>query len=214
MQSNNTYQITFLRHGESIANANSLLQGQSDWNLSPKGIDQANELATNWLVNNKSFDLIISSPLKRASETARIISQQLQLPLIFDPVWSERAFGVYEGKSYEEIIDMNPEFDFSQPIEQTGGSESLFDVYLRAGIGLLSLLRYPPGAYLVVSHGATLNMLMFNILGISPLGNPKSPRFVFGNTGYIDLIYLTDELQWRILNFVNHSRQGEEIQGL
>jgi len=207
------YHITLLRHGESVANAKGLLQGQSDWPLTDTGVQQARRLAKQWEANSNAFDLIIASPLSRARETAREISKTLQLPVIFDRDWRERNFGSYEKKSYEEIISLDGGVNFSHPIEPVGGGESLSDLYLRAGKAVQAILRRAPGKYLIVSHGAILNMALYHILGLSTHGNPKSPRFVFGNTGFIELLYFPEQLQWRFLGFVNTSRQGEEIQG-
>lgn len=197
------YLITFMRHGESIANASGLLQGQSDWPLTENGADQASRAAQKWIEQKRSYNLVISSPLSRASQTAKIIAEELGLPLFFDPLWCERNFGEFETKSYEELSTAAGSIDFSQPIEPTGGGESLYELYLRAGKALLSLFKQPPGSYLVVSHGAMLNMTLFHIMSLSPYGNSKSPRFIFSNTGYIDLSYNPEQRQWRILNFRN-----------
>ena len=64
------YQIVFLRHGESLGNAAGIIQGQADFPLSEKGINQARVLAKYWQDKSRTFDLIISSPLIRAMQTA------------------------------------------------------------------------------------------------------------------------------------------------
>jgi broad specificity phosphatase PhoE len=213
MTNTQDFHIILLRHGESVANASGLLQGQSDWPLTETGVNQAKTLALQWKTNDRQFDLIISSPLIRAQSTAQEIANTLQFPIIYEQDWRERNFGSYEKMSYDDIVNKDGGVDFSHPYETIGGGESLLDLYFRAGRAVQSLIQKPPGNYLVVAHGAILNMALYHILGLSPIGNPKSPRFVFGNTGYVDLMYMPEGQQWRILAFVNHSRQGEEIQG-
>ncbi len=66
--------ITLLRHGESEGNTSGVLQGQSDYPLTTLGFEQAQRLALYWKANQVKFDLIISSPLLRASQTAEIIA--------------------------------------------------------------------------------------------------------------------------------------------
>src|SRR3989304_4016564 len=69
-----------------------------------------------------------------------------------------------------------------EPVFRSGESE--WDLYLRAAGAVQSLVRRPPGAYLVVSHGAILNAALRSILGIPPRGRAWPTRFVFDNTGY------------------------------
>lgn len=76
--------------------------GQIDMPLNEEGIKQAittrNELA------NIKIDLIISSPLSRALETAKIVNERRNIPLIIDERAIERNLGIYEGKSNEQEI--------------------------------------------------------------------------------------------------------------
>lgn len=91
------YQFVFLRHGESLGNAQSRWQGQSDYPLTDKGRAQARALAERWKAENAQFDLILSSPLGRAKETAEIIASSLNVCVELDPIWLERAIGEMEG---------------------------------------------------------------------------------------------------------------------
>ena len=73
--------ITLLRHGESEGNISGVLQGQTDYPLTKTGIEQAQRLASTWKAQDVKFDLIISSPLLRASQTAQIIATNLGSPI-------------------------------------------------------------------------------------------------------------------------------------
>ncbi len=191
------YFITLLRHGESEGNSSGVIQGQSDYPLTQTGIKQAKELASDWKLNHTSFDLIISSSLLRASQTAEIIADSLQVPIEFDPAWKERNFGSLQGISLQEI---NQDVDFFHPYQPIGGSgESQLDLFIRAGQALQNILRRSPGSYLIISHGGILNKALYVIMGITPQGHYNSPIFHFGNTGYAQFRYNPDSHQWAVL---------------
>ncbi|MCK4900214.1 MAG: histidine phosphatase family protein [Anaerolineales bacterium] len=197
------YAITLLRHGQSVGNAEGYRQGQSDFPLTETGIAQAHSLAEHWLTESRTFDLVISSPLARARQTAEIITATLELPLEFDPLWMERDNGRLAGLKAEEADQHFPRPDFIhpyQPIGETG--ESQWELYLRAGRAVQSLLRRPAGNYLVVSHGGILNMVMYAMLGIVPQANFQGARFRFRNAAFTTLTYNPLENTW-VLEGVN-----------
>lgn len=198
------YLITFLRHGESEGNADGILQGQSDYPLTLKGECQAKALAERWKIQDQHFEGIISSPLKRAARTAQIVAEALGLEVEYDPVWMERYFSALEGRPIDELVKMNPPVDFHHPFEQLGGNgESEVDLYLRACRGVQELLRRPASSYLVIAHGAILNMALYACLGLAPQGKIHSIRFRLGNTAYVNLRYDSSVRQWWLVNLVN-----------
>ena len=193
------FEITFLRHGESLGNFQGIIQGQSDYPLTEVGIRQAQSLASRWSRERRTFDRLISSPLGRARQTAEIIAAELGLPLTLDAEWSERCFGKFEGCTLQEIQQISPGVDLFHPYDAVGEvGESLVDVYLRASRALESLLRQPAGRYLVVSHGGILHMAFYAILGLAPQGNFNRLRFHIGNTAFTRVTYHPERRQWRI----------------
>ena len=70
------------RHGQTTWNAQNKVCGITDVDLTDKGREQAKELAL--VVADKSIDVIISSPLKRAVETSRIVSEMYNIPIKID----------------------------------------------------------------------------------------------------------------------------------
>jgi broad specificity phosphatase PhoE len=195
-------QINMIRHAESTGNAAKLIQGQSDAPLTNIGENQADALARYWKDKDITFDLIISSPQARARSTAQRISKALQVPLNFDDNWMERAFGNLEGISFSEILKQVPMNDFFHPYTRIGGNgESVMDLFLRASKAVQDLLANPPGQYLVVSHGALLNMALYAILGLNPQNYHTGPRFHFKNTGVTELTYDPGARVWRFLGF-------------
>jgi broad specificity phosphatase PhoE len=198
------HSFIFLRHAESVGNINGRIQGQSDFPLTELGLIQAYQIGILLKNSGESFVKIITSPLKRAYETANCLVELLKVPVLIEPIWMERCFGDFEGKEIEKIKEENPSLEFNHPfIPPTHNAESLFDVYLRASKAVQNLMEYPEGSYLIVSHGAFLNMVVYSILGLSPQSNPYSPRFHFGNTGFLKTTYTKETSVWQMLSFVN-----------
>jgi 2,3-bisphosphoglycerate-dependent phosphoglycerate mutase len=187
------YTIILLRHGESIGNVEGFHQGQVDFDLTPRGVAQVKALLRRWKRETVTFDLVIASPLKRASQTAELIAQALQVTLQFDPDWMERDVGLLGGLRPEEAEEVAPRPPFMHPYQAVGETgESQWELYLRAGRAVQNLLKNPPGRYLVVSHGGILNLAFYAILGIAPQANFTGPRFRFANTAFATLTYRPD----------------------
>ncbi|MCS6906591.1 MAG: histidine phosphatase family protein [Anaerolineales bacterium] len=203
MEAINYYQIYLLRHGESTGNANGYHQGQYDFPLSEKGTQQARRLASLLKARGLNFDRIISSPLSRARQTAEILAETLSVPLELDPIWMERDAGLLSGLRPEEAQKLYPRPDFISLYEKIGKTgESQWELFLRAGQAIESILRCGPGRYLVVSHGGILNMVMYATLGIFPQPNFYGAQFLFTNTGYAVLHFYPETHNWLLAELV------------
>lgn len=200
------YHLTLLRHGESQGNSEGRHQGQADYQLTDQGREQVRLLLERWLSEGKVFDLVISSPLARAIETAKIIAEGLNIPLKPEPLWMARDNGLLARLRPEEVQQIAPEPVFLnpyQPIGQTG--ESLWQLYLRAGSAIQAILNSPPGKYLVVSHGGMLNRSMCAILGIPPVPQLLGPHFQFSNSAFASLTYTPASHCWMVLGVNDHA---------
>ena len=199
------YHLVFLRHGESIGNAQSRWQGQSDYPLTDKGRAQARALAKRWKSEDMKFDLVITSPLVRAQETANIIAKVLNLKVERDEIWLERDIGEMEGMTADEVRKI-PQPPFTTPYDSIGGDgEGDWALFLRAGQALHNLLQRPAGSYLIVSHGGLLNQLMHAIVGIAPHADPSGVRFRFENTSFARVIYFPHQHRWAIDTLNDHT---------
>lgn len=202
MTETESYDFVFLRHGESVGNAQGRYQGQSDYPLNEIGRSQARVLAERWSEQKMKFDLAVTSPLVRASETAEIVAGALGVPIEADPIWMERDMGELSGLTVEEAGRRFPEPRFRTPHQSFGErGEGDWELFLRAGRAIHELLKRPAGRYLIVSHGALLNKVMYVVLGISVQANSGGPSFRFGNTAFVALNYLPARHQWRFLRF-------------
>ena len=194
----NLYQFTLLRHGESIGNAQSRWQGQSDYPLTERGRAQARMLAERWKSEGIKFDIVITSPLVRAKETAEIVASELNSKLEIDPIWMERHIGEMEGLTIEEV-QQRPQPPYATPYYSIGGDgEGDWELFLRAGKALHELLKRPAGSYLIVSHGGMLNQLMHAIVGIALHADPGGVRFHFENASFSQVTYFPQKHRWAI----------------
>ena len=91
----------FLRHGETLSNTNSIYAGWSNEGLTPRGRMQAEEAAKK--LANFNIDVIYSSPLRRAVQTAETIATYLNKILIIEETFKELRLGLWEGLHEDEI---------------------------------------------------------------------------------------------------------------
>lgn len=113
--------ISVLRHGETNYNKFGKFHGITDIELNEIGEQQAQNAIEK--LDNK-YDVIITSPLKRAHQTANIVNEKLGLEIIENELLKERNFGNLEGLTWEEFIDKYPEessknnIDFQPELEK------------------------------------------------------------------------------------------------
>lgn len=103
--------IYFIRHGESEANQNKVFAGQKDDSLlTKKGREQARSTAKEILTEGIQIDRIITSPLKRAVETAQIIAQEIGFDIsdiIQDERITEYDLGSLSGTPWTPVINVS-----------------------------------------------------------------------------------------------------------
>ena len=199
------FHITLMRHGESVGNAESRWQGQADYPLTDTGRAQARALAVRWKNEKVKFDLVIASPLVRTKETAEIIASALNVTIEFEPLWLERDNGDFSGLTAYEVRQNFTQSQFSTPYDPVGGDgEGDWELFLRAGQALQSLLKREPARYLIVSHGGLLNQFMHAVTGVAPQANNAGTRFRFGNTAFAQLMYYPHQHRWAIDRLNDH----------
>lgn len=93
--------IMLTRHGQTNWNVQKKVMGRCDEPLNEKGMGQAEE--TRDSLKDTDIDLIICSPLKRAKQTADIINEGRNIPIIYDDRIIERDFGEFEGKETKDF---------------------------------------------------------------------------------------------------------------
>lgn len=99
--------LILIRHGETDWNIEGRYQGQADPPLNRRGLSQAEQVAIP--LKHVGIDLLYSSPLLRAYQTAQTIAQELGVPLYTEPRLMEIHQGDWQERLQSEIEDMNPE---------------------------------------------------------------------------------------------------------
>ena len=97
--------VYFFRHGETVLNARQILQGHTAFpELNEKGIEQAKTIVQK--LKDIPLQVIYSSPLKRARQTADIVNTQFDVPIIEDDYLKEMLeFPEYYGKNLDALYD-------------------------------------------------------------------------------------------------------------
>ena len=151
--------IGLLRHGQTNWNIDFRLQGVTDIPLNETGVEQAKvagQVLSAAADFGQSWDLILSSPLSRARDTALMVSAALGIEGVdIEDLLLERSFGEAEGLSHEE---WKAKYDDTNHVP---GGETLEQLEARAWILLRQLAEnYSGKRVLTVSHGALIRTLV------------------------------------------------------
>jgi broad specificity phosphatase PhoE len=153
-------ELWLARHGETEWSRARKHTGRTDLPLTPEGERQAREELAPKLAG-VDFDLVLSSPLRRARETARLAGAP-------EPVVDERLremdYGDYEGRTTAEIRAARPGWDLWT--DGCPGGETVEDVGARVDALIAERLRADWGRVLVFGHGHTLRILAARWLGL------------------------------------------------
>ena len=154
--------LYMMRHGETDWNKQHLWQGRTDVPLNENGRYVAK--LTQEGLKDVVFDLAFSSPLCRAKETAQIVLNGRDIPLIEDERIIEMGFGPYEATSMEQLDEcMRTFFEHPDQYEVPKGAESFEEVLEREGAFLNELCsteEYQDKTILIATHGAALSGLL------------------------------------------------------
>ena len=200
--------LYLVRHGESEWNALGKVQGQSDTDLNNKGIEQAKEVAER--LCKEDIDLIYSSDLKRAYETAEIIGDKLDLEVDILCGIRELNFGTWEGLDTETIeAEHNDHYKQwrTEPHKITFvDGEDLLTVQKRALKDIDKVRKENPDKnILLVSHGTAIKTI---ILGLLDIDISKYNKMTVGNVSVSIIEFREFSPVLKLFNDVNHLREG------
>ena len=134
--------LYLVRHGETVDNANQIMQGQTQGQLNENGILQAQQVSEMW--KDRPLDAVIASDLKRSIDTARIIAAPHHLEVLKTPLLRERDWGSFTGRY---IPDLKGEI-------WPDDIESLENLLSRAGEFIAYVKEtFPEKKVLAVGHG-------------------------------------------------------------
>jgi broad specificity phosphatase PhoE len=163
--------VFMVRHGATVLSAEDRFAGATDVALSDEGREQTRRLAQR--LNGEKIVAVFASPLGRTVETAQILAEPHKLEVQTREGLREISHGRWEQLTRREVEERFPEeaaewekdpYTFA-PV----GGESGLAVTARALPVLLQLVREHPGQnILVVSHKATIRLLLSSLLGFDP----------------------------------------------
>lgn len=152
--------IYFVRHGETILTPTRKFSGTGalDPELTEDGLAQAERVATE--VAKLAPEVLITSPLKRARQTADAIAQSTGIAVIEDKDWYELSFGDWDGKSIEEVKAESPD-EYQSWLNSSsyrpGGGESYDQARIRIEAALEKVAaEYPGKKVVVVTHNGVI----------------------------------------------------------
>ncbi len=187
-------QIYIARHGQNIDNGKGILNGHRDEALTTKGIEQAHEIANKIKESGITFDYVYSSPLQRAFETAKIISEVSDAPPPQkEDLLIERDFGIMTGKKLADIESLcAPDILKTDTITyflNPEGAETFPDLMNRARVLLDKINNlHKTGNILFVCHGDFGKMIYAEYYHLD--WKTVLTQFHFGNC---DLLLLSED---------------------
>lgn len=166
-----TTRVFLVRHGATELSAEDRFAGAIDVNLSDAGRDQARKLGAR--LTRENIGCAFASPMKRTMETARLIVEQQGIAVTPVDGIREIAHGRWEGMKRDEVEREYPaEYtryeDDPYSFAPVGGESGLL-VTARALPALLSIVQdHSEQRILIVSHKATIRLLLSSLLGFDP----------------------------------------------
>ena len=150
--------LIILRHGETDYNAKGIMQGKTNTILNQNGINNALKIREE--LEKYNIDYVISSPLKRAVQTASIVCDK---PMFLDDRLTERDLGLYEGKDISTYD--SKKYGNIKNVCTENGVEAITDVIERT-FDLLDEIVTLDKTVLLVSHSAVLKVVPYYFEGL------------------------------------------------
>lgn len=191
--------ICLIRHGETDWNKVGRIQGTTDVPLNETGKQQARACGVH--LAEEAWDVIVTSPLQRAKQTARIINESLQLPVVEMAQFQEKHFGLAEGLTARERASLYPHKDYP-------GQEQLNDFDSRLNEGLTELnVRFAGKRVLVVAHGGVIHAILERLA----YGDYDGANIRLQNGGFNHLRFSQEQWEIQGFNALDHLELTERM---
>jgi ribonuclease H / adenosylcobalamin/alpha-ribazole phosphatase len=167
--------VVVLRHGDTRFSPERRFSGvgSGDPGLSAVGREQVRRAADSALLRGSTFAEVLTSPMTRCQETARIVAEALGVSIIVERDLREMDFGLWEEMTFDEVQDRYPEdllrWTQSAWASPTGSSDSIAAVVDRMGTAAARFAsRYAGASVLAVTHVTPMKALVAHALGAPP----------------------------------------------
>lgn len=191
--------IYFLRHGETDWNVIGRIQGRTDIPLNSNGVRQAKESSE--FLTDLNIDYIVTSPLKRAQDTAKIVQEKINVDLIVMEEFIELSFGDAEGMTLDERLKLYPDRVYPNQEE-----EASFKTRFFKGLDTVHN-KYKNKNILIVSHGALINAILYHYSN----GELGTGKIKLTNGGITTLEMSDEKVEILEYNKINHLSQYNRI---
>lgn len=191
--------IIIIRHGHSLSNKAGTFTGQLNIDLSETGFRQA-ELTSKFVIDNYKVDAIYSSPLFRAYNTVKPISEHFNVPIVKDDRLKEIYGGKWEGMKFDDISKVYPKehSNWKNDIGHTRcpDGETMGDVTERVKSFYSQMLKDNDGKTVVVcAHAGVIRATQCMMQGVdlySMKDVPWVPNSSVSVIDYVDGKYIPD----------------------
>jgi broad specificity phosphatase PhoE len=197
--------VFLVRHGRTDWNDLGLWQGNCDVPLNQAGFEEARRTAQR--LSKQNVQILYSSPLSRAYQTASVIGEILKAPVVVDERLRECEISLWNGLTMEETLQrFQREYQLwsTDPLAQIDGVESLQSVQNRIVQFLDDLLQRPFESVAVVSHALSLRALICWVLRL-PLTEFRNFRL---DNASISLVEFNGRIRLACLNDTCHLDQN------
>jgi probable phosphoglycerate mutase len=196
--------LVLVRHGESNATVARIIGGMRTCSgLSPLGVRQAEALRDRLASTGElaSVDVLLSSTMPRAVETAEIIAPALG-GLVLEQVADLREHdpGEADGLTFDEYVERYgvPDFEKDPYLPLSPGGETVASFHLRAGTALHGVARALAGrTIVVVCHGGVVDVALRSFLRLAIVGGFELET---RNTSLTELVHL-ESGRWRLVRY-------------
>lgn len=169
--------IYITRHGETQWNKKGMMQGWRNSDLTEKGIENAKRLGES--LKDINFDVIYSSPLDRAIDTAKCINGESNTKIVLVESLKEMGFGIWEGMEHNKIKELHSEqytnfWERPHLYKPQENGESFEGLLVRVKKTWDEILKAGGNNILIVTHAVVLKTLykILKNLELKDLWNP------------------------------------------
>ena len=173
-----TYKLHLIRHGMTEGNAQGQYVGRTDLKITTNGIIELEKLRDEGIY--PKCDLVFSSPLSRAVDTAKIIYPEKEV--LINKNFEEIDFGEFEGKTPEDLKDRQDYADWlAGKLPAAPGGENNVEFATRLCLGISETVRYMMDnecySAAIVMHGGAI----MTLLAVAALPRAKMSEWACGN---------------------------------
>ncbi|WP_265444178.1 histidine phosphatase family protein [Acetivibrio straminisolvens] len=172
--------IYITRHGETQWNNEGLMQGWKNSNLTDKGIENAKRLGER--LKDIKFDVIYSSPLGRAIDTAKYINEKINAKVVLVESLKEMGFGIWEGMELNKIKELYFEqytnfWERPHLYKPQEDGESFQELLVRVRNAWDEIIKAGGDNILIVTHAVVLKAI-YMIIKKLPIKDFWNPPFM------------------------------------